>query len=88
VSNAIQVKGTARLDVGEQAETGPQMDREVRQPDSPQEEVVTRMPSYRCPVCKQHVRPDTTDAVETEDDHGKIQFWHSDCYDRALEASE
>jgi hypothetical protein len=92
MSNAIQVEGTTRVDVGEQAETGPQVDRQVRQQDSPQEEVVTkpRRISYNCPVCGGFVRT-LFDAVlffECEDDDGVVSYYHDRCYSQALEADE
>lgn len=45
--------------------------------------------STKCPVCGGRVYPLSRpeDAVSTEDDEGKIQYWHSVCYDTALEES-
>jgi hypothetical protein len=90
VSNAIQIKGATCLDVGEQAGTRPQVDRQVRQSDSPQEEVVTkpRRISYNCPVCGGfvHTMFDPPPFVDCEDEDGVVSYYHERCYDVALEA--
>lgn len=47
-----------------------------------------RFTVLRCPVCQQVIAPlgDDFDAVEAEDEQGRIVYYHRDCWDAAMDS--